>query len=92
MSQCQARPPRSQLENRQATNRTTAIIVPALLFGIVGYVTWVVVVLIGGECCLCLMAEESRTREEILDPKDKESNTLIDSSLPSSSLVNIENL
>jgi palmitoyltransferase len=52
MSQCQPRPPKSQLENRQAANRTTAIIVPALLIGIVGYVTWIVVVLIGGECCL----------------------------------------
>lgn len=49
MSQCQQRPPKSQLENRQAANRTTAVIVPALLIGIVGYATWIVVVLIGGE-------------------------------------------
>ncbi|KAI4807076.1 zf-DHHC-domain-containing protein, partial [Aureobasidium sp. EXF-8845] len=49
MSQCQPRPPKSQLENRQAANRTTAIIVPALLIGIVGYVTWIVVVLIGAD-------------------------------------------
>jgi len=49
MSQCQQRPPKSQLENRQAANGTTAVIVPALLIGIVGYATWIVVVLIGGE-------------------------------------------
>ncbi|KAI5268751.1 zf-DHHC-domain-containing protein [Aureobasidium subglaciale] len=47
MSQCQQRPQKSPLENRQAANRSTAIAVPALLIGIVGYVTWIVVVLIG---------------------------------------------
>ncbi|KAI5247134.1 zf-DHHC-domain-containing protein [Aureobasidium subglaciale] len=46
MSQCQPRPQKSPLENRQAANRSTAIAVPALLIGIVGYVTWIVVVLI----------------------------------------------
>jgi hypothetical protein len=62
MSQCQPRPPKSQLENRQAANRTTAIVVPALLIGIVSYVTWIVVVLIGGECCLYLLAEMHRSK------------------------------
>lgn len=56
MSQCQPRPPRSQLENRQAANKSTAIIVPALLIGIVGYITWVVVVLIGGKSQIYLVA------------------------------------
>lgn len=54
MSQCQQRPPKSQLENRQAANRTTAVIVPALLIGIVGYATWIVVVLIGGESLIVI--------------------------------------
>lgn len=53
MPLCEPRPPPTPLENRQAANKTTAIIVPALLIGVVGYATWVVVVLIGGECCLC---------------------------------------
>jgi hypothetical protein len=66
MSQCQPRPPRSQLENRQAANRSTAIVVPALLIGIVGYVTWVVVVLIGGECDFYSMAEQNRTLEKVV--------------------------
>lgn len=53
MALCEPRPPPTPLENRQAANKTTAIIVPALLIGVVGYATWVVVVLIGGKCCLC---------------------------------------
>jgi palmitoyltransferase len=57
MSQCQPRPPKSQLENRQAANKTTAIVVPALLIGIVSYITWVVVVLIGGKFDIYLVAE-----------------------------------
>ena len=61
MSQCQPRPPRSQLENRQAANRSTAIVVPALLIGIVGYVTWVVVVLIGGKCYIYLGQEQNNS-------------------------------
>lgn len=52
MPLCEPRPPPTPLENRQAANKTTAIIVPALLIGVVGYATWVVVVLIGGKCCL----------------------------------------
>ena len=66
MSQIQPRPPRSQLENRQAANRSTAIVVPALLIGIVGYVTWVVVVLIGGKCCIYLVAVQSWTRGKVV--------------------------
>jgi hypothetical protein len=66
MSQCQPRPPKSQLENRQAANRTTAIVVPALLIGIVSYITWVVVVLIGGKCCLCSRLDGIGFEEKLL--------------------------
>lgn len=52
MALCEPRPPPTPLENRQAANKTTAVIVPALLIGVVGYATWIVVVLIGGKCCL----------------------------------------
>ncbi|KAG9598525.1 zf-DHHC-domain-containing protein, partial [Aureobasidium melanogenum] len=47
MALCEPRPPPTPLENRQAANKTTAVIVPALLIGVVGYATWIVVVLIG---------------------------------------------
>jgi hypothetical protein len=66
MSQCQPRPPKSQLENRQAANRTTAIVVPALLIGIVGYVTWIVVVLIGGELSSLFVSGQIWTRGETM--------------------------
>ncbi|KAK8219797.1 Palmitoyltransferase pfa5 [Zalaria obscura] len=38
--------PRSQLENRQAFNKGAARFIPLLLIGIVGYATWVVIVLL----------------------------------------------
>lgn len=41
-----AKAPQSQLEHRQAINRGTAQFIPLLLIGIIGYTTWVVVVLL----------------------------------------------
>jgi palmitoyltransferase len=40
--------PKSALEHRQAVNKATAQFIPLLLVGIVGYATWVVVVLVCG--------------------------------------------
>jgi palmitoyltransferase len=49
MARCKQPPPKSALENRQEANKITALIVPAILIGIVGYVTWIVVVVLSGE-------------------------------------------
>ena len=35
--------------NQKAANRWTARIIPIILVGIVGYVTWVVIVLVSGQ-------------------------------------------
>lgn len=65
MPLCEPRPPPTPLENRQAANKTTAIIVPALLIGVVGYATWVVVVLIGGKYYLQVFTESWVVDEEL---------------------------
>ena len=46
-----AAPPKSQLETRQAYNKGTAQVVPVILIGIVGYTTWVIIVLLCGTHC-----------------------------------------
>lgn len=39
---------KSELERRQAVNKATANVIPVILIGIVGYATWVVIVLVAG--------------------------------------------
>ena len=42
-------PPTQSGFNQKVANRVTAQVIPILLAAIVGYVTWVVVVLVGGQ-------------------------------------------
>jgi len=44
--------PRSAAENRERMNKAFGFFIPTILIGIIGYATWVVVVLVCGQSSL----------------------------------------